>query len=130
MSVMNSLIIYSGISFQLLPSREGGNLMKELPKVSKVPLEEVEAKHNLKPLIAGIVVGVIAGVSVPATASTDVESANGSEVTYSRGNVQQPSAAVILNRPALDGQLFAAHYSHSSHASHSSHYSCTPGKTC
>jgi len=103
--------------------------MKAFPKVSKVPLDEVETRLNVKPLIAGVIAGVIAGASLPASASTDSLPATQNVVTAHTGNTQ-PSAAVTLNRPALDGQVFAAHYSHSSHASHSSHYSCTPGKTC
>jgi len=103
--------------------------MKALPKVSKVPLEDVETRFNVKPLLAGAIASVIVGASMPAVASTDSLPANQHAVTQRAGNAQ-PSAAVTLNRPALDGQVFAAHYSHSSHASHSSHYSCTPGKTC
>lgn len=105
--------------------------MKALPKVAKGSVNELSNK-SITPIVAGIVAGVIAGVSAPAMAS------NGSETPIStiqsqatvNHTVQQTNTAVILAKPSLDGQAFAAHYSHSSHASHSSHYSCTPGSTC
>ena len=88
--------------------------MKALPKVVKGSVNELSGK-NIVPVVAGIVAGVIAGASAPAFASN---------------SVQQPGTSVLLAKPSLEGQAFAAHYSHSSHASHSSHYSCTPGSTC
>ncbi|MGB7799774.1 hypothetical protein [Buttiauxella sp.] len=106
--------------------------MKQLPKVSKITLEELEYKSKTGPVIAGVIATMLSGVSIQANASTDAtvlkpaihESAT--KNTNSTGN----TSAVILNKPALEGEAFAAHYSHSSHASHSSHYSCTPGSTC
>ncbi|WP_413722967.1 hypothetical protein [Sodalis sp. RH23] len=105
--------------------------MKGLPTVPKIALDEVEASKKIKPIIAGIVVGVLAGSSLNAIASTDaIPVNNGVQESISTRTNPQGGIAVILDRPALDGQVFAAHYSHSSHASHASHYSCTPGKTC
>ena len=100
--------------------------MKALPKVVKGSVNELSGK-SIVPVVAGIVAGVIAGASAPAFASSIAP-------THSRvatsNNVPQPGTSVLLAKPSLDGQAFAAHYSHSSHASHSSHYSCTPGSTC
>ncbi|WP_315707922.1 hypothetical protein [Brenneria uluponensis] len=106
--------------------------MKELPTIPKISLDEVENSKKIKPIIAGIVVGILAGSSVNAIASTDTMPVNNGaqeNIINTRTN-PQAGVAVILNQPALYGQVFAAHYSHSSHASHASHYSCTPGKTC
>ncbi|MFS2225084.1 hypothetical protein [Pantoea sp. B65] len=105
--------------------------MKELPTVPKVSLDEVENSKKIKPIIAGIVVGILAGSGMDAMASTDTMPVNnGIQESILTRATPQTGVAVILERPALDGQAFAAHYSHSSHASHASHYSCTPGKTC
>lgn len=105
--------------------------MKELPKVAKKALGEISGK-SVKPVVAGLVAGVIAGVSSPTMAST--ASAQLNMVSPSQNEVQtageHSNAALIMEKPSLDGQVFAAHYSHSSHASHASHYSCTPGSTC
>ena len=105
--------------------------MKTLPKVEKGSVNEL-SKRSITPVVAGIVAGVIAGVSVPAMASTSAGTT--APVIQSQTAVnhiaQQTNTAVIMAKPSLDGQAFAAHYSHSSHASHSSHYSCTPGSTC
>lgn len=104
--------------------------MKPLPKVAKSGLGSLSDK-SIKPMVAGIVAGVIAGVSAPAMASTSSGQAvvPPSQATMAHSG-QQSSTAVIMAKPSLDGQAFAAHYSHSSHASHASHYSCTPGSTC
>ena len=105
--------------------------MKVLPKVAKGSVNELSNK-NITPIVAGIVAGVMAGVSAPAMAS----SSSGTPVsttqmqTVVNHTAQQTNTAIILAKPSLDGQAFAAHYRHSSHASHSSHYSCTPGSTC
>jgi hypothetical protein len=105
--------------------------MKELPTVPKISLDEVENSKKIKPILAGIVVGMLAGGSMNAMASTDTRPVNnGVQESITNRTNPQTGVAVILDRPALDGQAFAAHYSHSSHASHASHYSCTPGKTC
>lgn len=106
--------------------------MKKLPTVAKIPLDQAESVHKIKPIIAGIVAGVLAGSSVSAVASTNTSPVNPKTQASIINNPPQlqASVAVILDRPALEGQAFAAHYSHSSHASHASHYSCTPGKTC
>lgn len=106
--------------------------MKQLPKVAKISLDDLESKKNIKPIIAGVIATMISSVSIPAMASTDTSAVKpliNSEVTVN-ANTTNRNAAVILNKPALEGEAFAAHYSHSSHASHSSHYSCTPGSTC
>ena len=104
--------------------------MKALPKVVKGSVNELSGK-NIVPVVAGIVDGVIAGASAPAFASnsTPMIAPTHSKVAASN-SVQQPGTSVLLAKPSLEGQAFAAHYSHSSHASHSSHYSCTPGSTC
>ncbi|HFT0375823.1 TPA: hypothetical protein ACH1TY_004599 [Enterobacter mori] len=104
--------------------------MKALPKVVKGSVNELSGK-SIVPVVAGIVAGVIAGASVPAFASssTPTIAPMNAQVATSH-SVQQPGSSVLLAKPSLDGQAFAAHYSHSSHASHSSHYSCTPGSTC
>ena len=104
--------------------------MKALPKVVKGSVNELSGK-SIVPAVAGIVAGVIAGASAPAFASnsTPVIAPTHSKVAASN-SVQQPGTSVLLAKPSLEGQAFAAHYSHSSHASHSSHYSCTPGSTC
>ncbi len=106
--------------------------MKELPKVSKISLDKFENSKKIKPIIAGIVAGVLAGTSVTAIASTDAIPLN-KTIQQNIANTKvtpRIGLAVVLDRPSLDGQAFAAHYSHSSHASHASHYSCTPGSTC
>ncbi|OAT19766.1 hypothetical protein M979_1078 [Buttiauxella noackiae ATCC 51607] len=106
--------------------------MKQLPKVSKVALEELEYKNKTKPVIAGIIATMLSGASIQANASTDasvITPAIQTTVTQNT-NTSGNTSAVILNKPALEGEAFAAHYSHSSHSSHSSHYSCTPGSTC
>lgn len=105
--------------------------MKALPKVTKGSVNELTHK-NITPVVASIVAGVIAGVSMPAMASTSSgtpASATQPQVAVNQ-TAQQTNTAIIMAKPSLDGQAFAAHYSHSSHASHSSHYSCTPGSTC
>lgn len=105
--------------------------MKALPKVAKVSVNELSNK-NITPIVATIVAGVITGVSMPAMASTN----SGTPTSTVQAEIavnhpaQQTNTAIIMAKPSLDGQTFAAHYSHSSHASHSSHYSCTPGSTC
>lgn len=105
--------------------------MKALPKVEKGSVSELSNK-SITPLVAGIVAGVIAGVSMPAMASTSSTTPASTVLPQTAVNqpAQQTSTAIIMAKPSLDGQAFAAHYSHSSHASHSSHYSCTPGSTC
>lgn len=105
--------------------------MKQLPKIARVSLDEMETKKGINPVVAGVIATMISGVSIQASASTDTQAQKPgiqNEVSVKNGNGIQ--SAVILNKPALDGQVFAAHYSHSSHSSHSSHYSCTPGSTC
>lgn len=106
--------------------------MKDLPTVPKISLDEIESSHKIKPIIAGVVAGVLAGGSVSAMASTDTAPVDNlvQESMIDNQAFSQASVAVILDRPPLEGTVFAAHYSHSSHASHASHYSCTPGKTC
>lgn len=105
--------------------------MKTLPKVEKGSVNELSSR-SMTPVVAGIVAGVIAGVSLPAMASTSTGTM--APVIQPQNAVnhtaQQTNTAVIMAKPSLEGQAFAAHYSHSSHASHSSHYSCTPGSTC
>ena len=96
--------------------------MKALPKVVKGSVNELSGK-SIVPVVAGIVAGAFASSNTPTIAPTH------SRVATSN-NVPQPGTSVLLAKPSLDGQAFAAHYSHSSHASHSSHYSCTPGSTC
>ncbi|TDN56591.1 hypothetical protein [Scandinavium goeteborgense] len=106
--------------------------MKALPKVSKGSINEITNK-SIKPMVAGIVAGVIAGVAVPAMASTnagELITAPALPQTAANPAGQQTNTAIIMAKPTLEGQAFAAHYSHSSHASHASHYSCTPGSTC
>jgi len=105
--------------------------MKTLPKIAKCSISELSHK-NIKPLVASVVAGVLAGVSIPAMASINSETPT-AVIQPQAGAVhtpQQSRTATILVKPSLEGQAFAAHYSHSSHASHSSHYSCTPGSTC
>lgn len=105
--------------------------MKALPKVEKGSVNELSNK-SVTPIVAGIVAGVLAGVSMPAMASTSTGTTASTIQSPAAVNhtAQQTNTAVIMAKPSLDGQAFAAHYSHSSHASHSSHYSCTPGSTC
>ena len=95
--------------------------MKALPKIVKGSVNELSGK-NIVPVVAGIVAGVIAGASAPAFASnsTPVIAPTHSKVAASN-SVQQPGTSVLLAKPSLEGQAFAAH---------SSHYSCTPGSTC
>ena len=105
--------------------------MKVLPKVVKGSANELSNK-SITPIVASIVAGVLAGVSMPAIASTSSGTnvpLNQSQATVNH-TPQQTNTAIIMAKPSLDGQVFAAHYSHSSHSSHSSHYSCTPGSTC
>lgn len=105
--------------------------MKALPQVQKGSTKDLPNK-NIAPVVAGIVASVIAGVSAPAMASTSsgtIPAAAAHEVGVNH-TAQQTNTAVIMAKPSLEGQAFAAHYSHSSHASHASHYSCTPGSTC
>lgn len=106
--------------------------MKALPKVTKGSINTFSNK-SIKPMVAGIVAGVIAGTAAPAMASTstgEITTTPAAPQTAVNHAGQQNNTAVILAKPSLDGQAFAAHYSHSSHASHASHYSCTPGSTC
>ncbi|MCV2532067.1 hypothetical protein [Enterobacter wuhouensis] len=104
--------------------------MKALPKVVKGSVNELSGK-SIAPVVASIVAGVIAGASAPVFASSSTPTiAPTHSLVATDHSVQQPGSSVLLAKPSLDGQAFAAHYSHSSHASHSSHYSCTPGSTC
>lgn len=105
--------------------------MKALPKVTKGSVNELSNK-SVTPIVATIVAGVIAGASMPAMASTSSGTPTSTIQPQTTVNhtAQQTNTAIIMAKPSLDGQAFAAHYSHSSHASHSSHYSCTPGSTC
>jgi hypothetical protein len=106
--------------------------MKALPKVTKGSINSLSSK-SIKPMVAGIVAGVIAGTAAPAMASTNageiITTPAAPQTTVNQPG-QQNNTAIILAKPSLEGQAFAAHYSHSSHASHASHYSCTPGSTC
>ncbi len=105
--------------------------MKALPKVVKGSIGELSGS-SIKPVVIGLVASVIGSASAPAMASTDASTPIVTAPPQSMVNHtgQQVNTAIILAKPSLDGQVFAAHYSHSSHASHSSHYSCTPGSTC
>lgn len=105
--------------------------MKVLPKVEKGSVNELSNK-SITPIVASIVAGVIASVSMPAMASSSSGTTAPTIQPQAAANhtTQQTNTAVIMAKPSLDGQAFAAHYSHSSHSSHSSHYSCTPGSTC
>ncbi|HCD1256834.1 TPA: hypothetical protein JD854_RS17490 [Citrobacter amalonaticus] len=105
--------------------------MKQLPKVSKVSLDELDSKSGSGTVMTGVIAVMLAGVSFQAGASTDAAAVQAvTPSIVAAKSTERNTSAVILNKPALEGAAFAAHYSHSSHASHSSHYSCTPGKTC
>lgn len=106
--------------------------MKDLPKVSKKTLLELDCKNKIKPIVMGLIATTVAGASFPAMASSDRTLADSKIEAGSEAKQPYPNtgAAVILSKPSMYGEVFAAHYSHSSHASHASHYSCTPGRTC